>query len=78
MGKHITISAGKFIAGTPLAVRPKLVRMVYSNAASKGWDIRVAGQHWDEGQYPAPLRVTRALPEMSPIEWDVLMGHKPG
>ena len=74
MAKTITIRDSGFVDGTPLRMRPKLVSFVYSMAASHGWRIRVAGQHWQQGHDVTHIKGTKIDHTISDSDWAMLMG----
>jgi len=74
MAKTIVVRDGGYVDATPLHMRPKLVSFVYSMASTHGWQIRVAGQHWQDTPDVPTHRKGHAEHTISEADWAMLMG----
>lgn len=74
--RTVVIGATGWTEGHPQRIRGDLVRMIYSLAASNGYDIVVARQRWRAAAAPTGPRRHVPAPALTDDRWAMLMGYR--
>jgi len=75
--KTIVIGGTGWAESYPVRVRGDIVRMVFSLAAHKHYEVRVHGQHWQGNSKAHHAYIKASTQAMTPERWAVIMNIRP-
>ena len=76
--KTVTIGGTGWTESYPQRARGDIVRMVFSLASHKHYEVNVHGQHWPGSSKASAQRPASSAPAMTQERWAMIMNIRPG